>query len=829
MAVFKCKACGGMLEAQNNETVVVCRTCGAANQVPNWGGEPAQAPAQAPVQAPVQEAPAQNAAPQNPYMNQGMAPQQNPYMNQGMAPQNPYMNQGMAPQQNPYMNQGMAPQNPYMAPQAPIDPEQLLKEGFEALELGDGRKAFELFNRVHFADPRNTEAALGKLMLELRVTNKDSISTANVAFDNSPNFQIIMSGNDEELKNKLMLDLGVIRERIAKAAEEAQREAAYVSACQLMAAPTSANFEKAIHIFESILGYKDASERLEACAGQIEGLRHREAAERAEKARREEAARAKAAKTKKKIALILGITVPVIALAVTFFILLFTVFIPNAKYNDALELYEDGQFMEAYEILKEIPNHKNGTTLAIAINNDVLTQFQNYLAENDCKAAYKVLTEFGYTKDEYPMLEGYKAMGEGRYKDAINLGMPEILVQKGTKEITAEQFAGITVKKGFMVTLPEGLTTISDGCFEGSDLVSITLPGSLTTIGAKAFKDCDSLVNITIPDSVTTIGESAFAGSSVKTVTLSAGITSIEKETFKGTTKLESLTIPTSVTTIGEGAFAESAITTISLPSGIKTIEKEAFAYCTKLASVSIPNGVTTLGVESFKGCTALKSVKIPGTITAVPNNAFNGCAKLATVTLESGVKSVGEAAFSGCKALSDLTIPSTVTSLGYAAFYDCDGLTSIQLPNSITELGKEVFRDCDGLRSVTIPSSIKTIPQNAFTSCGALTTINFGTGVTTIAKEAFSSCASLATVVIPSNIKTIEEKAFADCSALSSFTIPTSVTKLGTSVFSGSKKLTYISYLGTSTQWSAISKTGWNTGAFEGILVYSTDGYAKV
>ena len=758
--------------------------------------------------------------PQNPY---GMP--QNPYQNQGQDAQNPYAAQG-----NPYMNQGgmgmPGQQAPYAAPQAPVDVDQLIGEGFEALEMGDGRKAVELFNRVHFADPKNTQASLGKLMIDLRVSDRESISTANVMFENNPNYQNILYGNDEELKAKLAADLAVVRERLAKATEEEQKEAAYVSACELMNKPTSANFEKAIHIFEGILDWKDSAQRLEACAGQIEGLRQKEAAERAEKARREALARQTAAQNKKKMLMVIAAAAVALVLVAAILILTFTVFVPKSKYNNALALYEEGKLIEAFEVAQGLKNHKGATDLAVKISKDVLTQFQEYLAENDCKAAYKVLTEFGYTNDEYPMLEGYKAMAEGRYKDAVNLGMPEIFVQKGTKEVTSDMFSGIT--KEFKVTLPQGLTTIGDSAFSDSAVVSITIPDSVTSIGTGAFQNCKSLVGITVPDSVINIGDSAFSGSGVSKVTLSKSISTIGNETFKGCTNLEEIDIPSSVTAIGNSAFAETALKKISLHSEIKTIGTYAFEACPKLTTVSIPGGVTSLGDGAFRGCKALKSIKIPGTLTTVPTEAFTNCVSLETVNIESGIKTISASAFYGCTALAELVIPSTVTTIEASAFRGCDGIKTLTIPNSVTTLGNEVFRDCNGLISVTIPSSIKAIPTSMFQSCDSLSSINFGSGVSDIGSYAFADCASLTAVTIPSTIKTIGDGAFSKCASLGSITLPKSVTKLGAEVVSGSDNLSFIKYEGRLADWNAMKNdANWQKGARATLYVYVTDGVA--
>ena len=63
------------------------------------------------------------------------------------------------------------------------------------------------------------------------------------------------------------------------------------------------------------------------------------------------------------------------------------------------------------------------------------------------------------------------------------------------------------------VVIPDGVTTIEDGAFEGKGLTSVTLPSALESIGNNAFKDND-LMDLTIPETVTAIGNHAFAGNS---------------------------------------------------------------------------------------------------------------------------------------------------------------------------------------------------------------------------------------------------------------------------------------------------------------------------
>ncbi len=102
--------------------------------------------------------------------------------------------------------------------------------------------------------------------------------------------------------------------------------------------------EKAIKMFQSIAGWKDADEQIIDCQKKIEEIKAKEEAERLEKERQAEIARKKAeriAKRNKKIAII---TTPIVCAIIAFIIVLNTV-ISTQKKNDFIATY--GQ--EAYD------------------------------------------------------------------------------------------------------------------------------------------------------------------------------------------------------------------------------------------------------------------------------------------------------------------------------------------------------------------------------------------------------------------------------------------------------------------------------------------------
>ena len=87
---------------------------------------------------------------------------------------------------------------------------------------------------------------------------------------------------------------------------------------------------------------------------------------------------------------------------------------------------------------------------------------------------------------------------------------------------------------GFSVTIPSGVTSLGNSCFENCrGLTSVTIPSSVTNLGGKCFYSCTGLTSVTIPSSVTSLGDGCFFNC----------------------TGLTSVTIPSSVTNLGSDCF----------------------------------------------------------------------------------------------------------------------------------------------------------------------------------------------------------------------------------------------------------------------------------
>lgn len=190
---------------------------------------------------------------------------------------------------------------------------------------------------------------------------------------------------------------------------------------------------------------------------------------------------------------------------------------------------------------------------------------------------------------------------------------------------------------------------VHDGCFENSEIVSVSLPRNYTNIGAFAFSNCKNLTE----------------------VRLSSGLKSIGMMAFYGCEALSSADFET--------------------PENLESISVAAFSGCTSLVKAQLPDTVNKLGESAFFGCSSLNEIHIPSGLTAVSANAFGGCA-LSELTLPGGLESIGMNAFANNAQLGYVDLPLSLVIIGAGAFENDAALESVFVPDSVTEIGESAF-----------------------------------------------------------------------------------------------------------------------------------------
>lgn len=143
----------------------------------------------------------------------------------------------------------------------------LLKRAFMFLEDGAWTSANEYCEKVLDQDPENVEAYLGKLMAELRVTNRKKLADCAAPFNDRDNFAKVIRFGDEALEKEMRGYITHINERN----ENARLTGIYENAqCTMQNAQSEEAYKKAAEIFKSISGFKDADALAEQCLKKAE-------------------------------------------------------------------------------------------------------------------------------------------------------------------------------------------------------------------------------------------------------------------------------------------------------------------------------------------------------------------------------------------------------------------------------------------------------------------------------------------------------------------------------------------------------------------------------
>ena len=151
---------------------------------------------------------------------------------------------------------------------------------------------------------------------------------------------------------------------------------------------------------------------------------------------------------------------------------------------------------------------------------------------------------------------------------------------EGTAEVVPPDLYDGEYKKITTVEIPSSVTLSS-----GKSYI-------VTKIGNSAFNWCGSLTSVTIPSTVTSIGNGAFSYSGLISISIPNSVISIGDGAFSGCSQLKSVEIPENVISIGSNAFKEcNSLSSIELPSSITSLGINIFDNCANLTSIYVKCG----------------------------------------------------------------------------------------------------------------------------------------------------------------------------------------------------------------------------------------------
>ena len=243
---------------------------------------------------------------------------------------------------------------------------------------------------------------------------------------------------------------------------------------------------------------------------------------------------------------------------------------------------------------------------------------------------------------------------------------------------------------------------------------------------------------MTLPNGLTYIGKGCFQGLKIKKLSIPASVQTIEKNAFQKSDLEEVIIL--GKTTLGSSIFKQcTKLTSVTLPEGITDIPSQAFFECSSLATMNIPGSVVNVGTNAFYGCNSLtiSQLTVKGNIslnsfsnlniknldiyTNVTQCAFLS-ASIQNVTIHEGVTSIGNDVFERAY-IGSITLPSTLTSVGSYAFYGTT-INKVVFTSAVT-LGHSAFKGST-IKEITLPAG-SILKNYVFCDCSSLETIRYG------------------------------------------------------------------------------------------------------
>jgi len=281
----------------------------------------------------------------------------------------------------------------------------------------------------------------------------------------------------------------------------------------------------------------------------------------------------------------------------------------------------------------------------------------------------------------------------------------------------------------------KSISYITSDTFKSADKLKTLVLESGTTIGADAFYEKTSLVNVTIMGSVESIGDYAFFGcSNLEVVDIRGTIGNIGAHAFTGCSKLPRIKYTGSdkMKSIGDGAFYGcNNLASFNVPATVTSIGMGAFGNCPNLRSISVDSGNSVYksvgGVLFDKSGSTLiqypcgiisQSYTVPDDVVSVQGGAFAGCSNLASFVVSSGnqrFQAIDGVLFNnGCtslisypagKSTNAYPVPTTVTSVEGFAFAGCS-VEQVYIPKTVVAIKTDAFYACEMLESLIYQGS---------------------------------------------------------------------------------------------------------------------------
>lgn len=290
--------------------------------------------------------------------------------------------------------------------------------------------------------------------------------------------------------------------------------------------------------------------------------------------------------------------------------------------------------------------------------------------------------------EELELPNSVTSIGLETFKGCVNL--ERINMPANVEAIGDRAFDGCESLVSF--EWPESVTSIGYSMFEGCHaLKSIIIPNTVTSIGSNAFSN-SGLTSITIPSGVTYISDSFSECEDILSIIVEEGVENIGGRAFYGCINVKTISVPSTVTIIADDAFGLifdlDSVYWNSNSTGLFN-GSASYSQDRHIDKLVIGKSVTTIELSGFWGG-GINHFEVEadnpvfdsrdgcdGIIVTASNVLYQGCIN---TKIPYGVTAIGATALDDIYDMTSLQIPSSVASIGWCGLFRNSSLLSINM-----------------------------------------------------------------------------------------------------------------------------------------------------
>ena len=195
-----------------------------------------------------------------------------------------------------------------------------------------------------------------------------------------------------------------------------------------------------------------------------------------------------------------------------------------------------------------------------------------------------------------------------------------ISLPEAVKTISKEAFYHSAIQS---IHLPKNLKQIGTMAFAGNGLKNIVIPNKTKKLGDYAFRNCTELTEVTLPESVTKIPSGIFEGCcSLKTIN-APNVDTVCEHAFYGCKNLEAFDF-SKLQTLEHMAFAGTGIHEAIFSNRLVNLGTAIFSSCNNLQTVDMKAcKIRKIPCQCFCFCDRLKDIQLPQDVIAFDNGCF--------------------------------------------------------------------------------------------------------------------------------------------------------------------------------------------------------------